>query len=183
MASKASKKAAKSNIDTSLFKRLAPRMMRDLMRDFSPLADFQAAGAVGNGGGESGGFTQIQELHPTKPGSKGGLGFFQWTGIGANGRRRVFEKLLKEMNRNPDSYDANYEMLRRELKGTERATIPKLRKAKDIDEATKIFMVSFERPGIPHYEGRVTWSKMALQAYQAEEKKIAKDPVGITSKT
>ena len=105
------------------------------------------------------------------------------TDMGANGRRRVFEKLLKEMNRNPDSYDANYEMLRRELKGPEKATIPKLRKAKDIDEATKIFMVSFERPGIPHYKGRVTWSNRALQAYQAEEKKIAKDPAGITSQT
>jgi hypothetical protein len=93
------------------------------------------------------------------------------------------EKLLKELDRNPDSYDANYEMLRRELKGPEKATIPNLRKAKDIDEATKIFMVYFERPGVPHYEGRVKWSKMALQAYQAEDKKIAKDPVGITSTT
>jgi hypothetical protein len=37
----APKKAAKGSIDTSLFKRLAPRMMRDLMRDFSPLADFK----------------------------------------------------------------------------------------------------------------------------------------------
>jgi hypothetical protein len=46
MASKASKKAAKAKIDTSLFKRLAPRMMRDLMRDFSPLAEFQAAAVV-----------------------------------------------------------------------------------------------------------------------------------------
>jgi len=99
------------------------------------------------------------------------------------GRRRVFEKLLKEMNRNPDRYDANYEMPRRELKGPEKATIPKLRKAKNIDDATKIFMVSFERPGIPNYEGRVTWSNRALQAYQAEEKKIAKDPAGITSQT
>jgi hypothetical protein len=44
-------------------------------------------------------------------------------------------------------------------------------------------MVSFERPGIPNYEGRVTWSNRALQAYQAEEKKIAKDPAGITSQT
>lgn len=183
MASKASKKAAKSNIDTSLFKRLAPRMMRDLIRDFSPLADFQAAGAVGQWRWRKRRLHPNPGAAPDEPGSKGGLGFFQWTGMGANGRRRVLEKLLKEMNRNPDSYDANYEMLRRELKGTERATIPKLRKAKDIDEATKIFMVSFERPGIPHYEGRVTWSKMALQAYQAEEKKIAKDPVGITSQT
>ena len=65
------------------------------------------------------------------------------------GRRRVFEALLKEMGRGPDSYDANYEMLRRELKGPERRTIPRLRTAKNIDEATKIFMVSFERPGIP----------------------------------
>jgi hypothetical protein len=45
-------------------------------------------------------------------------------------------------------------MLRRELKGPERRTKPKLRAAKDIDDATKIFMESFERPGIPHYEGR-----------------------------
>jgi hypothetical protein len=181
----APKKSAKSGIDTSLFKRLAPRMMRDLMRDFSPLADFQAAGAVGNGGGESGGFTQIQELHPTVKGSKGGLGFFQWTGMGTvakPGRRRVFEKLLKQMDRNADSYDANYEMLKGELKGSEKATIRKLRTAKDIEEATKFFMVAFERPGVPHYEGRVKWSKMALAAYEAEEKKIAKQPAAVTAK-
>ncbi len=176
------RKAKASRPDYSLFKKLAPRMMRDLMRDFTPLADFQAAGIVGNGGGESGGFTQIQERHPTVPGSKGGLGFFQWTGMGTAakpGRRRVFEALLKEMGRGPDSYDANYEMLRRELKGPERRTIPKLRAAKNIDDATKIFMVSFERPGIPHYEGRVKWAKMALEAYQAEEKKIARLPAAL----
>jgi hypothetical protein len=95
----------------------------------------------------------------------------------------VFEKLLKEMDRTAESYDANYEMLRRELKGTEKATIPRLRKAKGVDEATKIFMVSFERPGIPHYEGRVIWSKMALAAYEAEEKKIAKDPPVVLAMT
>ena len=53
------------------------------------------------------------------------------------GRRRVFENLLKEMGRKPDSYDANYEMLRRELKGPEKGTMPKLRATKTIDEATK----------------------------------------------
>ena len=61
--------AVKAQSDYSLFKALAPRMMRDLMRDFSPLADFQAAGVVGNGV-----FTQIQEKNPTVPGSKGGYG-------------------------------------------------------------------------------------------------------------
>ena len=167
-------------LDTTLFTTLAPRMMRDLMRDFSPLADFQAAGIVGNGGGESGGFTLIQELKPTVKGSKGGLGFFQWTGmkIKPPGRRRVFEALLKTMGRGPDSYDANYEMLKTELKGSEKAAIPAVRKTKDIDEATKIFMLKFERPDPKtlNYKGRVTWAARALAAYQAEEKKIAKDP-------
>jgi hypothetical protein len=37
-------------------------------------------------------------------------------------------------------------------------------------------MMTFERPGIPHFEDRVKWSKMALEAYQAEERRIAKDP-------
>lgn len=168
-----------AGVDNSLFKKLGPRMMRDLMRDFSPLADFQAAAIVGNGGGESGGFTQIQEKNPTVKGSKGGLGFFQWTGMGSAakpGRRRVFENLLKKMGRTPDSYDANYEMLKSELKGPEKATIPAVRKTADISEATKMFMVKFERPGIPHFEGRVKWSKMALAAYEAEQAKIAKDP-------
>jgi hypothetical protein len=173
------KKAGKKKVDHSLFKKLAPRMMRDLMRDFSPLADFQSAGAVGNGGGESGGFTLIQELKPTVKGSKGGLGFFQWTGMGTAkkpGRRRIFEQLLKKMEHGPDSYDANYEMLKTELKGPEKATIKALRKTADIVEATKMFMVKFERPGIPHFEGRVVWSRMALAAFEAEEKKIARNP-------
>jgi hypothetical protein len=124
---------------------------------------FKRQAVVGNGGGESGGFTQIQELHPIKKGSKGGLGFLQWTGMGTPskpGRRRVFENLLKEIGRGPDSYDANYEMLKRELKRPERRTIPKLRTARNIDEATLFFMQAFERPGIPHYEGRLKWSKM-----------------------
>jgi len=169
-----SRKAVKAQSDYSLFKALAPRMMRDLMRDFSPLADFQAAGVVGNGV-----FTQIQEKNPTVPGSKGGYGFFQWTGMGSvakPGRRPVFENLLKEMGLGPDSYDANYEMLKGELKTSEKATIPKLRTAKNLDEATLFFMIAFERPGNPHLEGRIEWSRMALAAYAAEEKKIAKDP-------
>jgi hypothetical protein len=44
------RKAIKSRSDHRLFKKLAPRMMRDLMRDFTSLAVFQAAGVVGSGG-------------------------------------------------------------------------------------------------------------------------------------
>jgi len=169
----------KKGPDTTLFKQLAPRLMRDLMRDFSPLADFQAAAIAGNGGGESGGFTQIQEKNPTVKGSKGGLGFFQWTGMGTAakpGRRAIFEALLKKLGATPDNYDANYTMLKTELKGPEKATIPAVRATKNISDATKMFMVKFERPGVPHFEGRVVWSTMALAAFKAEEAKIAKNP-------
>jgi hypothetical protein len=162
---------------TSRFEQIAPRMMRDLMRDFAPLADFQAAGAVGNGGGESRGFAIAQEGKPIS--GRGGWGGFQWTGP----RRVAYEKFLREHGRNPADpvaaldYDMMYGMLKQELQGPERATIPALRQAKDIDEATKAFMVKFERPGIPNYKGRVSWSKRALAAYVAEQGKIAHDPV------
>lgn len=164
-------------VNLNVFKTLAPRMMRDLMRDFAPLADFQAAGIVGNGGGESAGFTSIQELNPTVGGSKGGLGFFQWTGMTPNNpRRRNFEAHLKKLGKGPSDYDANYTMLRDELRTSERATIPAIRAAKNLAEATKAFMVKFERPGVPHYEGRVRWAQMALDAYKAEQSRIVKDP-------
>jgi hypothetical protein len=152
-------------------------MMRDLMRDFAPLSATQAAGIVGNGGGESGGFTIAQEGGIKPP--KGGWGGFQWTGP----RRRAYEAYIKAHGGDPTSprdalnYDFMYGMLKTELKGPEKATIPAMRTCKTVADATKMFMVKFERPGIPHYEGRVSWSQMALDAYNAEEAAIAKDPV------
>lgn len=162
--------------NTSVFKALAPRMMRDLMRDFAPLADFQAAGVVGNGGGESGGFTIAQEGGIRPP--KGGWGGFQWTGP----RRRDYEAYITahggDMHSERDAlnYDYMYGMLKQELLGPEKATILALRQTRDVSEATKMFMIKFERPGVPHYEGRVKWSQMALDAYKAEEGHIAKNP-------
>jgi hypothetical protein len=161
---------------TERFKKLAPRMMRDLMRDFAPLADFQAAGIVGNGGGESGGFTIAQEGGVRPP--HGGWGGFQWTAD----RRRNYETFITahggDMHSERDAlnYDFMYGMLKQELQGPEKAAILALRQTRDVSEATKMFMVKFERPGVPHYEGRVRWSQMALDAYRAEESKIATNP-------
>lgn len=169
--------------NTQVFKALAPRMMRDLMRDFAPLTDFQAAAIVGNGGGESGGFTLAFEGAPSVAGSKGGSGFFQWTGFTPNNnRRKVWEDFLRKRGLDPArkedvlNYDANYAMLFTELRGTERATIPALRKTTNLTDATREFMRVFERPGIPHIEGRINWAKTALEAYKIEQAKIAKDP-------
>jgi hypothetical protein len=178
----ASKKKSRSG--KSRFQQLAPRMMRDLMRDFAPLADFQAAGAVGNGGEESGGFTKFQEDHPTVQGSKGGLGFFQWTGMGTVAkpkRRRVFESLLKKMGAGPGEYDANYEMLKTELKGPFKSTVTQLRSTKTIEAATASFMKTYEgpAPATAHLDVRINFAKTALAAFNAEEAKIAKNPPGI----
>jgi hypothetical protein len=180
-----------AQVSTARFKQLAPRMIRDLMRDFAPLADFQAAGCVGNGGGESGGFTLAFEQNPSVSGSKGGSGFFQWTGFTQNNdRRKKWEAFLRGRGLDPNNrqhvldYDANYSFLKHELQTSERATIPALRQTRTPEEATKMFMVKFERPGIPHFEGRVFWTKLALNAYNAEKGKMDKDPpvVGDTGK-
>src|SRR5437868_1683750 len=83
---------------------LAARYMADLIRDFE-LEDFQAAGIVGNGGTESGGFEKLQEISPTA--GRGGLGHFQWTGP----RRVAFEQWIARnasKGYGPGVYEANY---------------------------------------------------------------------------
>lgn len=148
---------------TARYREWAPRMMRDLMRDFG-FADFQAAGIVGNGGGESGGFETMQELRPTVAGSRGGLGAFQWTAS----RRIAFEDWLRRNAHKgwtAHTYESNYSMLFRELKGPEAKTVPAVKATKTIEDATYVFCKVFERPGIPHVEGRIWWAKQALLLY------------------
>jgi hypothetical protein len=160
------------------FEELSLRYMVDLIRDFD-LKPFQAAAVVGNAGTESGGFTQIQEINPTS--GRGGLGHFQWTGP----RRRDFEAWLE---RNADkgwtaeTYEANYSMLFRELVGPESATIPALKQAGTIEDATKAFMDKFERPGVPHLDNRISWARKALAAFDASGVTVTKPvpaPLGI----
>lgn len=151
------------------FDETAVRYMTDLMRDFD-LPAFQAAGIVGNGGAESGGFEKVQEINPTVPGSAGGLGHFQWTGRTAkNGRRLAFENWLRK---NADkgwtahTYEANYSMLFRELSGTESAALAALRRTKSLEEATEVFCMKFERPGVIHLASRIRWARRAMEAYR-----------------
>src|SRR5215217_2499256 len=129
---------------TKRFKEWAPRMVSDLMRDFD-LKDFQAAGIVGNGGHESGGFNIMQEINPIG-GGRGGLGVFQWTGP----RRREFERWLARNNDkewSEQDYEANYSFLFRELKGPESRTIDEIRDDLTLFQATQTFCEEFERPG------------------------------------
>lgn len=146
--------------DDALFKQKAPGIMDRLIADFR-LADFQAAGILGNLGHECAGFHVMQERNPVS--GRGGWGWAQWTGP----RRRKFEAWCDDEGLQRDSDEANYGYLRLELKTTESGAIASLRKAPTLDAAVEAFERNFERAGAPHYESRKQWARKALEAFRA----------------
>jgi hypothetical protein len=147
--------------DRSLFKSTAPHMMHDLMADFG-LTAIEAAAIAGNAGHESGGFKFMQELKPVS--GRGGLGFFQWTGP----RRVRFESWCARKGYKVSSYEANYSFLFRELSGSEAGAIQKLKAAPaDLRSKVVAFEAAFERAGVKHYDSRVQWAQIALDAFRA----------------
>jgi len=131
----------------------AAKMVKDLQRDYG-MPQHVAIGIAGALAGESGGFTQMQELKPTVPGSRGGAGYAQWTGP----RRNQFEAYGDTDN--IGSYDKNYGFLRHELDNTSEGNVlHKLAGAKTAEQAQRLFTDNFLRPGIPNYEGRDNWTR------------------------
>ena len=124
------------------------------------LEDFQAAAMVGNFDHETGGFKFMQELDPTVKGSKGGLGFAQWTGP----RRKAFESWASQNNLDVNSYDANFGFMIHEIQNDSYygKIIEKLSKTKNIDEATEVFSKGYLNPGIPKMNERKKKSRLYL---------------------
>lgn len=149
----------------SLFTDKAVEYMPVLMKDFS-LSDEEAAAIFGNAGAETEGFKYFQEIKPTVPGSRGGFGWFQWTGP----RRRAFEAYCQRNNLNPLSDAANYAFLFVELTTTEKGAIPALKAATGLYNKTVAFEKSFERAGVKAYEKRYSYAKQALEAYRNRPK-------------
>lgn len=140
----------------------APTYMGLFMNDFD--ADkLDAAAVFGNFGHESAGFTKLQEINPTVPGSAGGWGWAQWTGS----RRTAFESYCKRNGYDPASDMANYKWLWNELKTTEKGALPKLKAAKTLRDKVIAFENAFERAGVKHYDSRLEWAERALAAYDA----------------
>jgi hypothetical protein len=144
----------------AMFDRKAPQIMRDLMSDLS-LSVEDAAAILGNAGHESAGLATLQEIKPTVAGSRGGYGWFQWTGP----RRRDFEAWAKAKGLSPASDEANYGFLLHELKTTEKAAIPALKAAVGLEAKVKAFEAKFERSGVKHYPSRLAYAKRALAAF------------------
>lgn len=140
-------------------------VVRALMVDLD-LKMENSAGLVGNLGGESGGFDDLQEKRPTVPGSAGGRGWAQWTGYSAtNNRRKLFEEWCAQNGLDPDSDEGNYRYLVHELQTTERSALAKIRDANGLTEATRAAHIYYERSGDQSWSEtnrRLVWAQRAL---------------------
>jgi hypothetical protein len=135
-------------------------MMRRLIGDFN-ISILDAAAIAGNAGHESLGFTKLQEMKPVVAGSRGGYGWFQWTGP----RRRDYEGWCRTKGLDPASDEANYGFLVHELRTTEKRAIPATMSAKNLRDKVIAFEMAFERAGVKHYDSRVRWAEIALEAH------------------
>lgn len=147
---------------TDLFNSKAPWIMNLLRADFD-LSIEEAAAILGNIGHECGGFKLFQEQKPLVPGSRGGFGWCQWTGP----RRVAFENYCKRNGLDPKSDKANYGWLFVELKSTESAAIPAVKRAVGLEAKVRAFELKFERAGVKHYDSRYVWARRALAAHAA----------------
>lgn len=149
------------------FKSKAPTYMGFLMQDFG-FDVLDAAAIMGNAGHESGGLSIMQEKNPTVTGSRGGFGWFQWTGP----RRKAFEAYCSRSGLNSTSDGANYGFLFVELRGPEKKAIARTKAAKGLTAKVKAFENAFERAGIKHYASRNTWANRALDAWNVSGKLV-----------
>lgn len=145
------------------FRSIAPGAMQTLLRLVPAWTVEDAAAAFGNAGHESLGFTKLQEIKPVVKGSRGGYGWFQWTGP----RRKAFEAYCRDEGLDPASPTANVSFLAHELDTTEKATVTRVGNAVGLEAKTKAFELAFERPGVAHTEQRLAWARIALDAYNA----------------
>lgn len=170
----------------SNFNRLAPLIYADLRKEFPQLSPVDVYAILGNLGHESLGMTAFQEGNPTVPGSMGGWGWGQWTGMNCakGGRRCLFNEWVKEKGFEPRSYAANLGFLIHELKGTQKNAITKLLAAKPVGEQTLLeakvvaFELEFERAGAnaKHYPSRFVWARRAQAAIEANQTSVEPKP-------
>lgn len=111
-----------------------------------------AQGVAANMSVESAGFqTDINEIAPVVPGSRGGFGLNQWTGP----RRRQFEAYARARGVSPSDLDTQLDFTLHELSTTEQNAMRALSGASDARSAAQIYSDKFLRPGIKNTERRL----------------------------
>jgi hypothetical protein len=108
----------------------------------------------------------MQEMKPLVPGSKGGFGWAQWTGV----RRDAFEAFCTKEGLGTTSDAANYGFLKVELTSTHAAAATEIKKTTGISKAVRVFEDKFEKSaeGKEHFDRRDHWAKLAMAALKAK---------------
>ncbi len=152
----------------ALFEQKAPGILAALIRDLG-MADYQAAGVLGNLGHESGGLADLVQGGTMVPSDMSGnaVGWAQWDGV----RKRDFLAWCIKQGLDWQSDEANYRYLVLELRTSERAALNALLRTRTLTEATDTFEAKFERAGVPALASRRRWAKKASNAYAASDKK------------
>jgi len=140
------------------FEQITAKLAADLRQAIPLWSNEDIAACIGNGAHESAGFKILQEIAPTVQGSRGGTGYFQWTGP----RRRAFEAWCGKRSYDPSSYIANSGFLIYELQTSEKGAVGNTRRAKGLDAKVKAFEMGYERAGVKHYDSRIKWARKAM---------------------
>ena len=153
---------------------LIGRLIEDLAPPFNAI---HAAGIVGNLGGESGLLPDINEKAPLVPGSRGGFGWEQATGV----RRRALEADAAGHGLAVGTDEANYGFLLDELTGTEHRALVGLEKTQTVEDAVRVFEVMFERPSDPEggLRARIAFAKRALANYFLHNGQAPAAPIAV----
>lgn len=137
------------------------RLMADLQADYD-FKEFQAAGIVGNLARETGNFRYMQEINPIVEGSRGGIGYSQWTAS----RRVNFESWVAEQGHDDMlSYEANYGFLKEELNSSYRRVVRKVKETETVEDASRVFMKYFlaPHPSYTHLDERIAYAEAYLE--------------------
>jgi peptidoglycan hydrolase-like protein with peptidoglycan-binding domain len=153
------------------FQQEAPKVMAALISRFGLTVE-EAAAIAGNLGHESGGFRQMQEIHPVVKGSAGGLGIAQWTGA----RRRAYTAFCAAHKLDPRTVTAGIAMLIHEMETTEKRALPAVRRPGTLADKVKSFEAAYERAGVKAYASRTNWARIALNAYGDKPVSVPVEP-------
>lgn len=128
------------------------RLLGDLQADLD-LEEFQAAAIVGNLAHETGNFRHLKEIQGL------GYGYSQWSGP----RRAEFFAFAGAAG-GKRSYEANYGFLLHELTGQYSRVLKRLRKSRNLEEATSVFMKRFlaPAPATAAYPRRLAFARSYL---------------------
>jgi hypothetical protein len=103
----------------------------------------------------------MQEVRPRK--GRGGLGWLQWTGD----RRVKFENFCRPPVPGTDTDDGNFAFMVHEMQHDEKKAFEAFSVTTNLDDATEVFMLRYERPGVPALAERKDFARQALTAFRS----------------